>query len=182
MLIPKEAKLVYDGIKFRVYQWQQKMFDGTHKTFEGVKRTPSVQVIATHENKIIILEEEQPYVGSFVTIPGGMADFDESLENAAKRELKEETGLVTSNWEKFMEFQIGDSIDWKIDYFIARNCKKKFKQKLDRGEKINVTLVNFSEFIKISQQEDFRSRYLRSQIKKMSNAQLKEFKQTIYKT
>lgn len=181
-MIPEKAKLVYDGIKFRVYQWEQKMFDGTTQIYEGVKRTPSVQVIATTKNnQIIILNEEQPYMGKFTSIPGGMADFDEKAIEAAKRELKEETGLVTSNWEKFMEFQIGDSIDWKIDYFIARKCKKTSKQRLDRGEKIIVKTVSFQEFIQLTQKKDFRSKYLGSQIKKMNKKQLQEFKQTIFK-
>jgi len=33
-LVPEEAKLVFKGIIYDVYQWEQKMFDGTFSTFE----------------------------------------------------------------------------------------------------------------------------------------------------
>jgi len=43
-----------------VYQWPQKMFDGSTATFEMIKRPDTVQIIATVGNKILMTQEEQP--------------------------------------------------------------------------------------------------------------------------
>ena len=60
MKIPINAKKVFSGIIFDTYQWEQEMYDGSHKIFEMVKRSPTVDVIATMDDKIITLWEEQP--------------------------------------------------------------------------------------------------------------------------
>ena len=70
-MIPKSAKCVFKGLFFQTYQWQQKQFDGTYATFEAVKRRPTVQIIATVGDKIILLKEEQPNYGKFTSIIGG---------------------------------------------------------------------------------------------------------------
>lgn len=60
--LPENAKCVFKGVLFDIYQWEQEMFDGTYSIFEKVVRLPSSQIIATTpENKIILLDEEQPH-------------------------------------------------------------------------------------------------------------------------
>jgi hypothetical protein len=61
MQIPENAKRVFEGKTFDVYQWEQEMFDGKTKIFERLQRNHSVDVIAVSaEGKIYILEERQP--------------------------------------------------------------------------------------------------------------------------
>ena len=37
MKVPKQAKRVFKGVIFDVYQWEQEMFDGTKEIFEKLK-------------------------------------------------------------------------------------------------------------------------------------------------
>ena len=56
--IPKDAKLVFKGKLFDVYQWQQERFDGSFATYERLRRRPSVTIIPiTTAGKVIICEE-----------------------------------------------------------------------------------------------------------------------------
>ncbi len=51
MKIPPNAKRVFKGIIFDVYQWQQKMFDGSKETFEMLKRAnlnPNLHRVLCH--------------------------------------------------------------------------------------------------------------------------------------
>src|SRR3990167_56699 len=91
--IPKKAKRVFKGVLFDVYHWEEKMFDGSHQTYEKIKRKDSVTVIAvTEDDKIILLDEEQPGRKPFLAVPGGQVDEGETFEQAGRRELLEETG------------------------------------------------------------------------------------------
>ncbi|MFP4118083.1 MAG: hypothetical protein ACLFTR_04110, partial [Candidatus Woesearchaeota archaeon] len=57
-MIPKNATLAYKGDIFKVYTWEQKLFDGSYKTFETVTRKPTVQLIVVEDDKIVLLDEE----------------------------------------------------------------------------------------------------------------------------
>jgi ADP-ribose pyrophosphatase len=71
MKIPKEAKLVFKGVIFDVYQWQQKMFDGSFETFEMLKRPNTVEIIATQGDKILLSHQSQPNKKDFLSLFGG---------------------------------------------------------------------------------------------------------------
>lgn len=145
-LIPPEAKCVFRGIIFDVYQWQQQLFDGSYATFEMLKRPDTIEVLAIKDGKLVVLEEEQPGRPSFYGIPGGRHDHEaESELDAAKRELAEETGLSFKTWKLLDVTQPVPKIDYFIYYFLATDFAGELPQQLDAGEKISVTSVDFNE-------------------------------------
>lgn len=163
--IPEHAKIVFKGVLFDIYQWEQKMFDGTFKTFEAVKRISTVQIIAiTKSKKIILLKEEQPYVGKFISVPGGQVERDENHKQSAKKELLEETGMITDNLVLWRKNNVGSKIVWDSYYYIAKNCEKLYKSNPENGEKIEQYEVTFDEFIKETQKEEFRNKTLTDMI------------------
>lgn len=159
--IPEKAKKVFSGVLFDVYQWDQKQFDGTTKTFEKVKRRDTVGVIAvTADKKILILRQEQPGTTPFLGTCGGIIDVGEDVFEAAKRELLEETGCVSDTWELYEKTQPISKIDWALFTFIARGVKKIAEPALDSGEKVHVKEVPWEEFLQLLLDESFRDHEL----------------------
>lgn len=59
--MPENAKRVFKGIIFDVYQWEQEMFDGGKETFEKLKRPNTVVVFPVFpDGRIMLTEQEQP--------------------------------------------------------------------------------------------------------------------------
>mgnify|MGYP001565553818 FL=1 len=154
-MIPKDAKLVFKGVLFDVYQWQQERFDGTFATYERLRRRPSVTILPiTTDGKIMLCEEEQPSRGKFLSTPGGQVDSGEAHGDAAARELLEETGYQ-GKLEFWMETHpYGNKVEWTVHNYIARDCKKVAEQHLDAGERITLRFVIFDEFVKIVLEND----------------------------
>ena len=60
MKVPSQAKRVFKGIIFDVYQWEQELFDGSKQTFEMLKRPDTVEVIAVKDGSILMSRQSQP--------------------------------------------------------------------------------------------------------------------------
>lgn len=149
MKIPKGAKRVFDGILFDVYHKQIKIFDGSTKTFEFLKRIPAVSIIAVVDNKILTLTQMQALRRWYPSLPGGMIDEGETPKHAAQRELEEETGYTTRDCKLLYKYNEMSKIDYDDYLFLAKNCKKVSGQHLDGEEKINVHLSTFDEFLNL---------------------------------
>ena len=147
MPLPPNAKKVFTGEIFDVYQWEQELYDGSTATFEMLKRPGTVDVIAEKNGEFVILHQDQPTKENFYSLPGGRQDPGETAEQAAKRELMEETGLISDNWELYKEWQPYNKVDWTISYFIAKNCAQTDAANHDAGEKIRVEWHDFDGFI-----------------------------------
>lgn len=148
MKIPKQAKKVFTGEIFDVYQWPQKMFDGSLATFEMIKRPDTVQIIATQNGKIFTTKEIQPNQKRDCGLIGGRVDKGEKPLAAAKRELLEESGMVAKKWKLLKTYQPVYKMDWTIYYFVASDCQVVAEQNLDPGEKITIHKKSFEQFIK----------------------------------
>jgi ADP-ribose pyrophosphatase len=155
--IPSNAKQVFSGKIFNVWQWDQKQFDSTLATFEKIKRTDTVNIIPiTPDGKIILSKQEQPGIKPFIGVIGGRVDEDEEPLTAAKRELLEETVMVSNNWFLWDSIQLTEKIDWAIYTFVAKNCRIETDAHLDSGEQIELIKVDYDEFINETAQPDFR--------------------------
>jgi ADP-ribose pyrophosphatase len=147
MNLPPKAKRVFHGVIFDVYQWEQEMFDGTHETFEMLKRADTVEVIATRGDKIFLTHQSQHNKSDFFALLGGRSEEGEEPLEAAKRELLEESGLASNHWELFQTYQPLHKMDWNIHTFIARDCEMVGQQHLDAGEQIELMECTFDEFV-----------------------------------
>ena len=81
---------MYRGALFDFYQWQQELFDGSHQTFDMVRRPDIVATIGIVDGKIVTVVDDQPHRGVRVGLPGGrVTPEDVSLLVAAQREMRE---------------------------------------------------------------------------------------------
>lgn len=147
-LIPEDAERVFEGVLFDVYQWRQKMFDGSVSTFEGLKRADSALIIGIDESDhIILLNEEQPHKRPSIRLPGGRVDaVDASTLEAAKREMSEETGYVFKQWRLIHVNRVTSKIDWFIHYYLAYDIAEKLKPSHETGgESIQVLRLSYDE-------------------------------------
>lgn len=155
--LPKHAKKVFEGKIFSVYQWKQKMFDGSFATFEKVKRPDTVIVFPVlGNNKILLTRQKQPNTKeAFMGAAGGRVDPGEEVVDAAQRELLEETGYKAGKYILWKSLQPVLKVEWAVYVFIAKDLKKVADLNLDAGEKIELVEVTFDQFLQIASKKDF---------------------------
>lgn len=158
LVIPENAKRVFKGVLYDVYQWEQELFDGTKATFEALDRPDTIEIIPVLPNGHILVQKEwQPDTRPFIDFPGGRIDEGETFGQAAKRELLEETGYEASDWHLWMTFHPILRINWDIAVFIAKGLKKVANPNPDAGEKFEPLEYSFEDLLTIPDNPDFRS-------------------------
>ena len=156
--IPPHAKLVFKGILFDTYQWEQELYDGTKTIFEKIKRPDSVAVLPVLSNgNILFTIQSQPRRDEFIDSPSGRVDEGEDVLSAAKRELIEETGYVAKEYILWKAVHPTTKVDWVVYEFIAKGCEKLQDQNIDSGEKIELREYSFDEMLDLAHVENFRN-------------------------
>jgi ADP-ribose pyrophosphatase len=146
ILVPDNAELKFKGMIFDVYQWQQQLFDGSEHTFEMLKRCDTVNAICIVDDKILVIDDEQPHLGSKKSFPGGRVDSEDTgLESAAQREVQEETGYSFKNWRLVRVSQPYRKMEWFVYTFVAWEVAGKQDAHLDPGEKITLQELPFGD-------------------------------------
>ncbi len=151
-MIPANAQLVFKGEIFDVYQWEQEMFDGSFQTFEMLKRPDTTLIIPIVDDRIIVLDEQQP--GGELQqngLAGGRIEEDESPLEGAKRELREEIGMEFSDWALLEVKQPALKLEWFVYLYVAINKTRQVETNHEVGEKITIKDVSFDEFKETSE-------------------------------
>ncbi len=181
--VPKDAKKVFGGVLFDVYQWDQEMYDGSMAVFERLNRPNTVEtVLVTPENKIIIERQRQPDREDwFLSSVGGRIDEGEDPLVAAKREVLEESGYESDDWELLHVWRPTSKILWDDYVYVARGAQKVQEQELDGGEQIELMEVSFDELLDLIDSRElsgfsqiFREMCIRAKYDKPSYEDLKK--------
>ena len=159
--LPDNAKVIFKGKLFDVYQWEQELFDGSKTIFEKLKRPDTVVIFPVlPDGKILLIKQEQPGKGLFISTPGGRVDEGEEILAAAKRELLEETGYEAEEYILWDSQQPVSKIEWAVYTFVAKGLKKVSEANPDAGEKVEPFLVNLDELIDVAVKKEFSEREL----------------------
>eukprot|EP01117_Protostelium_nocturnum_P001015 TRINITY_DN11338_c0_g1_i1.p1 TRINITY_DN11338_c0_g1~~TRINITY_DN11338_c0_g1_i1.p1 ORF type:complete len:230 (+),score=75.00 TRINITY_DN11338_c0_g1_i1:123-812(+) len=138
-------------------------FKGQEKTWEGVERTTrkgnvdavSVVAIVTSkkgDERLVVLKQYRPPLqGYCLELPAGLVDEGETLEEAALRELLEETGLKGKECTVMPAVALDPGLSnantamvmMEVDYDDPENRNP--KQKLQGSEDIQVKLVDLTD-------------------------------------
>ncbi len=123
-------------------------------------------LIFNREDKILLMKSHK-WKGKYV-MPGGHVELGERIENALKREVKEETGLSVYDI-KFILFQEFIFVDafWKKRHFIFLDfsCKTKSDQVKLNKEGQEYIWVNLKEVLKLPI-EPYTKKTIKEYIKK----------------
>ena len=153
------AKRVFKGVIFDVYQWEQDLFDGTTATYEALRRPDTAIVFPVMpDGKILLTKQQQAGSRPFIGGAGGRIEEGESALEGAKRELREETGYEADEWILWDAIQPVGKLDWAVYSFIAKKLRKAGDMDLDAGEKIELMPVTFDEFLDVATQKNFAER------------------------
>ena len=106
---------------------------------------PTVDIIIRCEVGLVLIKRGEPPYG--LALPGGYVEYGESLEEAAVREAKEETGLELENLQQFKAFSDPrrDSRQHNISMVFHADGKGKPKAGSDAAE---IVLLDPEEIVK----------------------------------
>jgi len=111
----------------------------------------TIPVVETKEGKKFVMVWQWRHGSQCLSLefPGGVFEGGENPEQAAARELHEETGYTPGKIKKLGEFSPNPAImSNKVYFFLAEDLGNGGKQELDEDEFVEVELVDVNEVIK----------------------------------
>ena len=116
-----------------------------------VELPASVITFPVIDDKVLMIKQyRHPIEEISWEFPGGFADDNENTPDAAKRELKEETGYVFDTCEYLGKITGNPGILNNFTYvYIAKGNYKKVEQNFDGNEDIQLQLFSFDELMQM---------------------------------
>ena len=154
------SKYIGENPYAKVREDEVEFDNGKIEKWHVIERNPGSMIFAITEKNEILLIKNHAYAWKkdFIELPAGFMDKNEAPEEAAKRELLEETGYSTGSLEKIGELYVSPTHTKKITHvFLARKCKKFSSQELDASEKVAVFKVKLNKLIKMLENNEITS-------------------------
>lgn len=163
--LPGQAKKVFQGKIFAVWQWEQELYDGSFSTFERLSRPDYAFGVGVLDNgQILLLHDEQPDREAVITPAGGKVDEGETPEAALRREFLEETGYAIGEIKPWFAYRPSTKIEMVTWGYIARKLTRKQAPHPEPGERIQEVTYSFEDFLKLGQAPLLREWLLRIEL------------------
>ena len=147
--IPKNKRLDYDCGFFKVHIHQSASpTTGKEHSFYVLSTPDWVNVVAvTPEKKLVMVTQYRHGSGEIsLEIPGGAVDQGEEPLQAARRELREETGYETSQWIQLGQLRPNPAILSNTCFiFLAQDARPATGLKLDEAEELEASLHDLTD-------------------------------------
>ncbi|GHP14168.1 phosphohydrolase [Lentilactobacillus fungorum] len=144
-------KNVYHGRVFAVDQLHIQTPDGLKIERDLIKTAPTITILAlTQDEHVVMTSEYRAGVNSdSVSLPAGIVNPGETAEQAAKRELQEETGYVAQSVTRMTRITSSEGfMDQFADLMLIRfNPDDRVKKHFDQDEFVNSELVPLDKVI-----------------------------------
>lgn len=134
---------------FRVrYDYMQNPRNGSTAKMTILEANDSVNVVAlTPEQQILFVRQYRFGTGNYtLELPGGIVDDGEEARLAGERELREETGFSSSDWQSLGK--VGSNpvfMDSYIHHWLAKDIQLTDEVELDDGEAIELVRLSIKE-------------------------------------
>ena len=148
---------VYEHYPFMKVRKDQVIAPNDEKSSYSVVERPNVvTIIARDENKNIAFTKQWRYpIGrQLKELPMGIIDMGEKPEEAAKRELEEETGWIGNEFRFLAKLYSSPGIMNNVNFIYFTEVLEKKSQTLDKYEKINITEINDKEIENILKEHE----------------------------
>lgn len=128
-------------------RWDRLRHPKTGEEFDRlVLETPDwVNVVALTTDRRLVLVRQFRFGSGSITleIPGGMVDRGEGHQEAAQRELREETGFTSTRWRYLGAVEPNPAFhDNLCHHWLAEDCERTHEQGLDAGEDIEIEALS----------------------------------------
>ncbi len=147
-IIGKE--IVWLGKFIRAFVLTYKDPSGATRQWEGVERVNCSGIVVivpvTAEREVLLVRQFRPLFNNFVVeLPAGLSDRGESLSEAARRELVEETGVTSNDFVFLAEGPLSSGISTEmLSVFLARDVfpsSKELRQRYPAEESEHIEMI-----------------------------------------
>ncbi len=140
---------------------EEKEINGKLIKFEKAVRSPGVRIIAYKDNQVLLTKEFRYELNDWdYRLAGGKVvdkleeylpiredgtKLNDAVEEAVKREAKEELGLDVKSMTLFKKSTCGATVEWDLYYYTTNDFTEQVENNPDEGEQIEKMWVSFNE-------------------------------------
>jgi ADP-ribose pyrophosphatase len=134
---------------FKVFEDVVKLPNGSKLDYYWVDKTPVVVILPVILDKIVMVKQYRYPIKSYsLELPAGHIKPDETPEECAVRELKEETGFTSNKFEKLLEYNPSTEYSTQVYHIFFANDLKESATNREKYELIDIELLEKDTVIK----------------------------------